>query len=127
MKCRIILSKMYYFKIGLCNTDTKSGVFRRKSSSARNRLAPIQSSTSCPTSPRQGLRSISSDGALRKLDHSMTSTSLAADAILNDVHSNTMLHRSASTVSNYRPRSSPSGLFSYTGKFMYHFWNAQLK
>jgi len=30
---------------------------------------------------------------------------------------NATLHRSASIVSNYRPRSGPAGLYSYTGQF----------
>lgn len=100
--------------------DTKSGIFRRKSSTTRSRLAPIQSS-SCPTSPRQALRTISSDSALRKLDHSPTSTSLCMATAPSS--SGIGLQRSASTVSNYRPRSSPSGLYSYTGMIVQSYSN----
>lgn len=105
--------------VGLCNSDMKTGIFRRKSSTMRSRLSSIQSA-SCPASPRQGLRTISSDGELGRLDHSPTSASLAstsgAGQSSNADRTGNGLQRSASTVSNYRPRSSPSGLYSYTGK-----------
>lgn len=89
--------------IGLCNNETKPGIFRRKSSnvSSKSRLAPIQSS-SCPTSPRQGLRKGS------KSVEPVPSTSAPTPSSVG-------LHRSASTISSFRPRSSPAGLYSYTG------------
>lgn len=95
------------YRLGMCNIETKPGIFRRKSSNvSRSRLAPIQSS-SCPTSPRQGLRKCS-----KSLEPApSTSTSTAQP----DVSTTTGLQRSASTISSYRPRSSPAGLYSYTG------------
>lgn len=96
---------------GLCNTDTKAGIFRKKSNSSRSRLSisPSQyKSSSCPSSPRQGaLRLNNSTSSLSQYELNAASTSTA------------VLHRSASTMSAFRPRSSPSGLFSYTGKW-YH-------
>lgn len=88
--------------------ESRQGIFRRKSSnsSTRSRLVPIQS-TSCPTSPRQGVRKTS-----RSIDV-VPSTSSVSDAVANGA---TTLHRSSSTISAFRPRSSPAGLYSYTGK-----------
>lgn len=106
------------FSTGLCNTDTKTGIFRRKSSTMRSRLASVQSS-SCPASPREGMRAISSEGALGRMDHSATSASLASTSAGPSSTCVTGLQRSASTVSNYRPRSSPSGLYSYTGMVVF--------
>lgn len=63
----------------------------------------MNQSSSCPSSPRQGLRMNSSCASLSQIDSQLASTSSST------------LHRSASTMSAIRPRSSPSGLFSYTG------------
>lgn len=100
-----IVNNFPLYRIGMCNIETKPGIFRRKSSnvSSRSRLAPIQSS-SCPTSPRQGLRKSS------KSMEPAPSTSAAQPDIPTSG-----LQRSASTISSYRPRSSPAGLYSYTG------------
>lgn len=97
-----IKTSAFNYELGLCNWDTKTGIFRRKSSSSRSRLLPVQSS-SCPTSPRQGLRINKSASSLRQYE-SVAGTSTTLN-----------LHRSASTISAFRPRSSPSGLYSYTG------------
>lgn len=95
---------------GLCNSDTKAGIFRKKSNRSQSRLSINQSqykSSSCPPSPRQGtLRLNNSTSSLSQLDTNTASTS-------------STLHRSASTMSAIRPRSSPSGLFSYTGNLNY--------
>lgn len=93
---------------GLCNTETKAGIFRKKSNTSRSRLSINQGSSnrqtsSCPSSPRQGLRLNSSTSSLTQYEQ-------------NAVVTSTALHRSASTMSSLRPRSSPSGLYSYTGK-----------
>ncbi|XP_031630509.1 dual specificity protein phosphatase 12 [Contarinia nasturtii] len=89
---------------GVCNADTRQGIFRKKSNASRSRLSINQNrqSSSCPSSPRQGLRQNNSTSSLSQLDGNASSTSSS-------------LHRSASTMSAIRPRSSPSGLFSYTG------------
>lgn len=100
----------------------KSGIFRRKpNASSRHRLSLVQSS-SCPASPRQGMRSNSSLTSLRSFE--MNSQGTSSNQSMG-------LHRSASTISA-RPRSSPSGLFSYTGgvKFLRQFFSifsSQLK
>lgn len=100
---------IYIKTLGLCNTDTKAGIFRKKSNTSRSRLSINQGSSnrqtsSCPTSPRQGLRLNSSTSSLTQYEQNAVVTSAA-------------LHRSASTMSSLRPRSSPSGLFSYTGNY----------
>ncbi|KAJ6646324.1 Dual specificity protein phosphatase 22 [Pseudolycoriella hygida] len=102
---------------GLCNSDTKPGIFRRKSSNAsrsgsRSRLAPIQSS-SCPTSPRQyGRKGSRSLEAGPSSSHPSSSRSrYECDEISSAPKG---LHRSVSTISGIRPRSSPAGLYSYT-------------
>lgn len=92
---------------GLCNTETKAGIFRKKSNTSRSRLSINQGSSnrqtaSCPSSPRQGLRLNNSTSSLTQYEQ-------------NSVVTSTALHRSASTMSSLRPRSSPSGLYSYTG------------
>lgn len=98
---------------GLCNSDTRTGIFRRKSNLSRSRLSvSSQQSSSCPTSPRQCLRQNSSSISLRQMDTTATSPTEPTTS---------GLHRSASTVSAIRPRSSPSGLFSYTGNQYFHF------
>lgn len=89
--------------IGLCNTDTRPGIFRKKSNAAARSRLSITQSSSCPPSPRQGLRLNNSSTSLRQLESTSANSSL------------TSLHRSASTMSANRPRSSPSGLHSYTG------------
>lgn len=94
---------------GLCNTETKAGIFRKKSNTSRSRLSINQGSSnrqtsSCPSSPRQGMRLNSSTSSLTQYEQNAATTPTTA------------LHRSASTMSSLRPRSSPSGLFSYTGK-----------
>ncbi|XP_055706125.1 dual specificity protein phosphatase 15 isoform X2 [Phlebotomus papatasi] len=95
---------------GMCNSATGKGIFRRKSStsstSSRSKLAPPGTAQSCPTSPRRSHR-VSRDPVL----HDLPGTS-ETDV---DVQPSTSLHRSASTVSSLRPRSSPAGLYSYTG------------
>lgn len=98
-----LIQSMYYKK-GVCNADTRQGIFRKKSNASRSRLSINQNrqSSSCPSSPRQGLRLNNSTSSLSQLDGNVPSTSSS-------------LHRSASTMSAIRPRSSPSGLFSYTG------------
>lgn len=98
---------------GLCNTDIRPGIFRRKSSSSRSRLSVVQSS-SCPTSPRQGLRSNNSASSLRNFE---TNLSMAGCSSTSDIVPG--LQRSASSISTVgRPRSSPSGLHSYTGEYI---------
>lgn len=93
---------------GLCNSDVRPGIFRRKSSSSKNRLSVIQSS-SCPTSPKQGLRTNHSTASLGQYDSNTSMSGSTSRTAFG-------LHRSSSTVSAIRPRSSPSGLHSYTGK-----------
>ncbi|XP_059607779.1 dual specificity protein phosphatase 15 isoform X2 [Phlebotomus argentipes] len=91
---------------GMCNSSTGKGIFRRKSSSSstsRSRLAPA-GVQSCPTSPRRSHR-VSRDPVLHDLP----------SEIDEEAKPTTSLHRSASTVSSLRPRSSPAGLYSYTG------------
>lgn len=93
---------------GLCNTETKAGIFRKKSNTSRSRLSINQGSSnrqtsSCPSSPRQGMRLNNSTSSLTQYEQ-------------NAIVTSTALHRSASTMSSLRPRSSPSGLYSYTGK-----------
>lgn len=93
---------------GVCNADTRQGIFRKKSNTSRSRLSINQNrqTTSCPSSPRQGLRLNNSTSSLSQLD--TNALNIAASS----------LHRSASTMSAIRPRSSPSGLFSYTGTIL---------
>uniref|UniRef100_A0A1B0C9F7 Dual specificity protein phosphatase 15 n=1 Tax=Lutzomyia longipalpis TaxID=7200 RepID=A0A1B0C9F7_LUTLO len=94
---------------GMCNSATGKGIFRRKSSTtsstSRSRLAPAGTVQSCPTSPRRSHR-VSRDPVL-----DVPGVSEAE----SEVKPTTGLHRSASTVSSLRPRSSPAGLYSYTG------------
>lgn len=110
------LHNAHYIKLGLCNSDAKPGIFRRKSSNtsrsnSRSRLAPIQSS-SCPTSPRQCGRKGSRSEA--GTSSSYPSPSLSQSDY--ETSSPKGLHRSVSTISGIRPRSSPAGLYSYTSK-----------
>lgn len=104
---------------GLCNTDTKPGVFRRKSSnvSSKSRLGPQTPhySSSCPTSPRQpaGSSRKSSRAVLEPQPSTSSAPPDTTDAVREAAAS---LHRSASTISAFRPRSSPAGLYSYTGE-----------
>lgn len=110
--CPKTISYTIYEK-GLCNTDIRPGIFRRKSSSSRSRLSVVQSS-SCPTSPRQGVRYNNSSSSLRNFE---TSSSVGSRSSTSDIMPG--LHRSASSISTVgRPRSSPSGLFSYTGELV---------
>ncbi|XP_055312819.1 mucin-5AC [Sitodiplosis mosellana] len=90
---------------GVCNADTRQGIFRKKSNASRSRLSMNQNrqTSSCPSSPRQGLRLNNSTSSLTQLDSNAMNIATVS------------LHRSASTMSSLRPRSSPSGLFSYTG------------
>ncbi|XP_037905404.1 dual specificity protein phosphatase 15 isoform X4 [Hermetia illucens] len=118
---------------GLCNTDNAKGIFRRKTSSAsmgRSRLTPIpDGAQSCPTSPKYSHRQRSQrdrdrgdqprdrdrdrdrerDRKDRNVERSQTEGGPGTSRTSNG------LTRSASTISNIRPRSSPAGLYSYTG------------
>ncbi|GAB0094006.1 uncharacterized protein DMENIID0001_092060 [Sergentomyia squamirostris] len=99
---------------GLCNSSAVGkGIFRRKSSVSstvsRGRLAPPGTVQSCPTSPRRSHR-VSRDPVLNDIPGT---SELTPDEI-NQMPA-TSLHRSASAVSSFRPRSSPAGLHSYTG------------
>ncbi|KAG4078955.1 hypothetical protein HA402_010907 [Bradysia odoriphaga] len=103
---------------GLCNSDTKPGIFRRKSSNAsrsgsRSRLAPILSA-SCPTSPRQCGRKGSRSMEAGSSSSSYPSSSRSRVECESSSSPGKGLHRSASTISGIRPRSSPAGLYSYT-------------
>ncbi|KAI9588040.1 hypothetical protein GQX74_003886 [Glossina fuscipes] len=98
-----------HFDIGVCNMDPTKGLFRRRPSSAstRSRLKPqsaaggITTAQSCPTSPKHSGCSQAGDRTAKKTEEPI----------------NGSLQRSASTVSGLgvRPRSSPAGLYSYTG------------
>lgn len=106
----------YHHPKGLCNADTRTGIFRKKMNTSRSRLS-LNQSASCPTSPRHGLRSHSTTSSLQQLNEcSMQSSSMMG------------LHRSASTISALRTRNSPSGLHAYTGTCIYpatlgHSWS----
>lgn len=101
--CKMLNTKHAMPIAGLCNTDTRPGIFRKKSNAAARSRLSISQSSSCPPSPRQGLRLNNSSTSLRQLETTSANASL------------TSLHRSASTMSANRPRSSPSGFHSYTG------------
>uniref|UniRef100_A0A1B0FPJ1 Uncharacterized protein n=1 Tax=Glossina morsitans morsitans TaxID=37546 RepID=A0A1B0FPJ1_GLOMM len=107
--------------------DPTKGLFRRRPSSAstRSRLKPqsaaggITTAQSCPTSPKHSGCS-QAGGSRRSLgeripedeEAHLNRTAKRAEEPING-----SLQRSASTVSGLgvRPRSSPAGLYSYTG------------
>lgn len=84
---------------------------------------------SCPTSPRPGSRKYSrSSNEFNKQSSLPTSASTTPIKIMNNNISKSIpysmsstaieLHRSSSTISGFRYRSNPNGLYSYTGKIL---------
>ncbi|XP_062559785.1 uncharacterized protein LOC134224448 [Armigeres subalbatus] len=110
---------------GICRSDSRSG-FRRKGSTASRKQYNLSSSPStssqlsvrnaaqsCPTSPRssKGAGRGSEAGAGQRNNPRAAGDN--ADEI--DIGELSELRRSSSIVSTFRPRSSPAGLYSYTG------------
>lgn len=98
---------------GVCRMDGKQAM-RRKASTTSSRLQVTRECQSCPSSPRHSknlnLRTTpSTSSATLNEEDIMPSTSRAFEKSSNG------LHRSPSSGSHFRQRSSPSGLFSYTG------------
>ncbi|XP_055619153.1 tyrosine-protein phosphatase vhp-1 isoform X2 [Toxorhynchites rutilus septentrionalis] len=103
---------------GICRSDSRS--FRRKASSVSSKKqynlssSPSTSSQlsvrstvqSCPTSPRN-----SKNGGGQR-NNPRSTGDYSAEIDLGEISE---LRRSSSIVSTFRPRSSPAGLYSYTG------------
>ncbi|XP_053679768.1 serine-rich adhesin for platelets [Anopheles nili] len=121
---------------GICRTDSRGGIRPTRKSSISSKkqyntslsTSPSTSSQlsvrsmsgpggaqSCPTSPRcskaLGQRQGSST-ATRSLENPRAAGEYAAEIDLGEISE---LRRSSSIVSTFRPRSSPAGLYSYTG------------
>lgn len=95
--------------LGLCNASPKGVLRRRTSSVSKPKLATPGTAQSCPTSPRKGRLYLESK-TVDQLE------GLNEDEVVDPKASPNGLSRSASAVTNFRPRSSPAGLYSYTGR-----------
>lgn len=131
---------------GICRTDSRGGIrpSRKPSLSSKKQYntslstSPSTSSQlsvrsagnpasggggggaqSCPTSPRcskaLSQRQGSGGAATRHPDNPRAAGEYAAEIDLGEISE---LRRSSSIVSTFRPRSSPAGLYSYTGVYI---------
>jgi hypothetical protein len=105
-------------KPGVCHADPK-GLRRKSSNTSMSSIkVPTRSAQSCPSSPRisSSLRSRADQLQQQQQQHQLQQQTTSSSTTHN--YHNDGLQRSGSimSVGSYRPRSSPSGLYSYTGK-----------
>lgn len=90
--------------------DGKQALRRKPSTSSVRLQPPSRPSQSCPSSPRKNLRTTPSASSATLNEEVLPSTSNGQCG----ERSAPGLHRSPSSVSQYRQRSGPAGYYSYT-------------
>lgn len=131
------MCKLKRYPIGICRSESRSGLRRKGSTASRkqynlssspstsSQLSVRSAAQSCPTSPRsskggggggdRGGGGTGSNGGAGQRNNPRAAGEHAAEIDIGELSE---LRRSSSIVSTFRPRSSPAGLYSYTGKCM---------
>lgn len=130
------MCKLKRYPIGICRSESRSGLRRKGSTASRkqynlssspstsSQLSVRSAAQSCPTSPRsskgggggdRGGGGTGSNGGAGQRNNPRAAGEHAAEIDIGELSE---LRRSSSIVSTFRPRSSPAGLYSYTGKWM---------
>ncbi|XP_062712749.1 uncharacterized protein LOC115260101 [Aedes albopictus] len=118
---------------GICRSESRSGLRRKGSTASRkqynlssspstsSQLSVRSAAQSCPTSPRSskggggGDRGGGGTGSYGGAGQRNNPRAAGEHAAEIDIGELSELRRSSSIVSTFRPRSSPAGLYSYTG------------